>query len=320
MAKRKTHKDQHWVPASYLAAWCDPNCPANYTPYVNRITKDGKGTDQRAPRNIFAEKELYTITTPEGHRDLRLEHGLGGLEAAFADIRKRFIQQFKSLPEVPYLKLLGFVAAMHVRTPSMRDHHGRFWSELKERGEELEKRMAKATIKEKKAAAGISGSAGRKGQSMTLDDVRKVAAAPMQHLLPPMISAQMKGLVIMRCEVMCTDHDNGFITSDAPVVWFDPQAHTRPPIYRSPGLLTSTLEISIPISPKQCVVFRHGEGGGKVYYYEAPEILVSEINRRTRFYSEDYFVSRLAYVEPYWFDPGEEPPDSWERTHQSEKA
>lgn len=185
LAKGKTHKDQHWIPTSYLAAWCDPNCPANYTPYVNRITKDGKENDRRAPSNIFTEKDIYTITTPEGHRDLRLEHGLGGLETAFAGIRKRFIQQLKPLPEIPYLKLLGFVAAMHVRTPSMRDHHGRFWSELIERGEGLEKRMAKATIEEKKAASGISSPAGRK--SMTLDDVRNVAAAPMQHILLPMI-------------------------------------------------------------------------------------------------------------------------------------
>ena len=35
------HKKQHWVPESYLTAWCDPGTPADQEPYVWRFSKDG---------------------------------------------------------------------------------------------------------------------------------------------------------------------------------------------------------------------------------------------------------------------------------------
>lgn len=320
MGKKKTHKVQHWIPRSYLSDWHDPNCPAHYTPYINTISKDGSAIKQRAPVNIFTENELYTIITPQGHRDLRLEHGLNGLETAFADIRRRFLRPHKQLPKVPYLKLLAFVAAMLVRTPSMRDHHARYWNEVKEVGEQMEEQMAKASPLERKALARTLSPSGNHNKSMTLDEVREIAANPMQHILEPMIRGQLRFLVVMQCDVWCTEHENGFITSDDPVVWFDPEAYKRPPLMRNPGLAMPKIEISFPISPQQCLVITHGTDIGKIRYLEAPDRVVSEINRRTRFRCDSHFVSRLGYLEPNWFDPGEEPPDSWEKVHDANNA
>ena len=315
MVKSRSHRTQHWIPKSYLAAWHDPNCPPRHTAYVNRISKDGTEIDQRAPANIFSENNLYTITTPEGHRDLTLEHGLSGLENAFTGIRQRSLQEMKQLPDLPYLKFLAFVAAMHVRTPAMRDHHARIWSEVKGKVERLQNLMTSAAPEDVDAA--ITPSLAPAGETdITLDEVGKLAAAPLQNLLIPFIQSELTGLVAMKCEIFCTDHVNGFITSDAPVSWFDPQAHKLPPLDRSPGLATPTIEIAFPISPQQCALIHHGDATSGIRYLDAPDNIVSEINSRIRFYSNEHFVSRLGYLEREWFDPGKEPEDTWERSHR----
>ena len=82
------HGKQHFVPSSYLKAWCDSNKPEKYDPYVWVFSKDGKNSKKRAPENIFHEKDMYTIKCPVLGRDLSLEHGLSQLEGLFCELRK----------------------------------------------------------------------------------------------------------------------------------------------------------------------------------------------------------------------------------------
>ncbi len=120
----KSHKDQHWIPQSYLAAWTDPDVPAGHTPFVHVFSRDGSRERCKAPTNIFKETDLYTIIMPDGTRDLQLERGLTGLEQAFCKIRRDFLDHRRSLPTVRHantpepntlalfgvgLGLLGFV-------------------------------------------------------------------------------------------------------------------------------------------------------------------------------------------------------------------
>jgi hypothetical protein len=74
---------QHWVPRSYLEAWCDPETPDDHDPYVWRFGKDDREDRRKAPHNIFAETDFYTIRMPEGGKDLTLERGLSTLESEF---------------------------------------------------------------------------------------------------------------------------------------------------------------------------------------------------------------------------------------------
>ncbi len=90
------HRKQHTVPESYLTAWCDPETPEGQEPYVWRWLKDGTEVRRKAPRNIFYEMEIYTLKTPDGSRDLRLEGMLSGLEAAFATNQARKVGPFSS--------------------------------------------------------------------------------------------------------------------------------------------------------------------------------------------------------------------------------
>jgi hypothetical protein len=78
----KTHKDQHFIPQSYLLAWTDPSTPVGHKPYVHLFTKDGSEHTRKAPKNIFSVTDLYTLKMPDGRRDLRIEKGFSGLKRA----------------------------------------------------------------------------------------------------------------------------------------------------------------------------------------------------------------------------------------------
>lgn len=294
---RKTHKAQHWIPRSYLSSWIDPDTPQGFTPYVYLIPKDGAGVQRRAPANIFTETDLYTIALPDGSRDLRLEHGLCDLENAFAAMRRDFLSQRRSIPFLRRMKFLMFTAAMHARTPAMRNHHAKFWNEVREMGEQLEADMRGDPSTRPKIMSSMHSS-GRQGIGM--EEVRKMASNTMQHMLLPFISAETPLLAQMRCLVLCTRNDPGFITSDNPVVWFNPDWQNKPPMFQSPSFSDPELEITFPVSPNQLLMFTHGEPS--LSYHDVPDAIVSEVNRRTRFSCNEYFVVRRAYLEPYWFD------------------
>jgi hypothetical protein len=78
-------KNQHFIPRSYLAAWCDPTTPAGHEPYVWRFDKDGTNRRKKSPANLFSETDTYTITTADWKRDLTLENGLAELESRFGE-------------------------------------------------------------------------------------------------------------------------------------------------------------------------------------------------------------------------------------------
>ena len=307
----KSHKRQHWVPRSYLAAWADPDVPDGYEPYLNVISRDGDVLRRRAATKLFTETDLYTIKLPDGRRDLRLEHGLSQLEDSFAEIRRDFLEHRRLLPLRRFAKLMAFVAAMQVRTPAMRNHHQAFWREVVEKADRMERQMRAMTPEQRRRAAGMSVSS--RGRSLSIAQARYIAENTMTAMLEPMLTAQVPVLVRMRCIVLCTNAEPGFITSDEPVVWRDPEWHKTAPAYRALGLANRRIEITMPASPRQALLIVHGPAG--LEYRDVDEPAVTAVNRSTRFSCDRQFVVRRPYLEPIWFDPGEEPEDSWEKIH-----
>jgi hypothetical protein len=307
----KSHKAQHWIPRSYLQAWTDPDTPPIQEPFVHVFSKEGEKHRRRAPANVFTETDIYTIKRADGGRDLRLEHGLSELETAFATIRKDFLAQRRQLPTPRRLRLMAFVAAMQARTPVLRDHHMKFWREIHEIGEQIEG--------EGEDRSAVSAPALDRRPSITVEDVRHVISSPMEHMLVPYIAAQLPFLMLMRCQVLCATSEPGFITSDAPVVWFDPEWHRKPPMFRSPSLSEPLLEITLPISPHQMLAISHQLTTPpqlRMDYIDVrKEHHVDELNRRTRFCCDKEFVVRREITRPSWFEKGTMPTDSWEAIH-----
>lgn len=302
-----SHKKQHFIPRSYLRAWCDPNTPSGHEPYVWRFSRDGSNPRRKAPDKIFYETDLYTIELPGGGRSLVLEHGLAQLESEFVSIRDTKLVLLEPLKPSEHALLCVFIAAMHARTPSQRNHLSEQWGQCLVVLDRMREWAKTATIEQKLDAMSLSSS--NRQQSITYDEVKALAERPLQTAMLPFIQAEAPLLTRLDC-VVVTSRSGGFITSDSPCVWFDAEACKRPPMYQSPALRYESIEITLPVSPRQVILLNcRGLNG----YLSARPRIVDELNRRTRFGCTEYFVNSANVTQPIWFDPGVEPEDSWRK-------
>src|SRR5690606_22800790 len=131
------------------------------------------------------------------------------------------------------------------------------------------------------------GSIGNSDEKYSLEDAEKFHKEPLQTLMVPRINAEFSWYTQMYMSILCTDDEIGFITSDNPCVWFDPEAYKRPPIYRSVGLGYKRVEVTMPISPKQAIIISHTP---LQLYVSVQMKNLDSINRKTRFSADDYFI------------------------------
>ena len=158
------HKKQHYVSQCYLESWCDPGCPSKQTPYVWQFSRDGNEIRRKAPKNIFYEKDMYTIHLRDGTRDLSLERGLSELEALFAQVRNEKTEKRKSLDIEDCAILCAFTAAMHARTKSQREHQRKQWEKPLDMMEHMIEQLRNATEEERKHIASLSIPSHTEGQ------------------------------------------------------------------------------------------------------------------------------------------------------------
>lgn len=304
------YKKQHWVPESYLKAWCDPDAPEKYEPYVWMIPKDGSASKNKAPQNIFCESEMYTIHGSEGERDLTLEHGLSGLEDFFARLRRKQLASRIDLEPDEIFHLLLFVAAMRCRTAAQRNHLQSQWGEALKMMDSLAEQMTKEGAERFIATQPSSGSE----ESLSHEQVRSLAEKPMQNALFPMIIAETELLAQMHLAIIGTNSSSTFIASDSPCVWVNPEIHKLPPFYRHVGLGQTKTEVTLPVSPEQIILISWDEQEDG-YLELNNDQAVEEYNRRTGCLCDKYCISNSNIRKDFWFDPGIEPEDSWEKSH-----
>lgn len=259
---------------------------------------------------------MYTITSNTGERDLRIEKSLSQIEDGFTIIRNSKLQFRRDLTAEEHFVLCIFLASIHARTIQQLQHVSDQWRRPLEMMEEMAAQMKSASPEELKRMASIPSLRSSENESsMTIDDVRRIVEHPVEAMLFPMISIEAPLLRKLDFSVLCTSSIRGFITSDAPCVWTDPEAYKRPPLYQSPALGYKSIEIFLPVSPSQCIFLnRQGMRG----YIDVEDSVLNHVNRAVRFASETHFISNEGVVEDYWFDFGVEPEDSWENRRKND--
>jgi hypothetical protein len=258
---------------------------------------------------------MYTLRDEDGGRDLVIEHGLKQLEDQFSTIRKKKLRRQLELDRNEHFFMCAFMAAIHVRTKSQLKHLSNAWRHPLKMMEDMAEAMKTATHEQRQTMADLSRLHGTE-EGLTMGEVREMVDNPVGTILVPMIQAEIDHLPKLDFAVFYTDTSPGFITSDAPCVWSDPEAYKRPPLYRIPALGYKTIEIILPISPAQCVFLnRRGMTG----YQYAPADIVREANSRIRFGASEYYAVNQNIVDDFWFDPGIEPEDSWEKQQARNK-
>jgi hypothetical protein len=276
-------------------------------PYVWAFPRDGGEARRKAPQNIFTENDLYTnVIDIPGHgdyRDLRIENGLKEIEDGFYRVRDEFVRSRKIIPMVPLIKLLAYVAAQQCRTPDMREHYKAQWKQLLDITDDVH--AASAGISQESRAAmrwdvNLEG-----GGTISREKLADVVERPLQNLIVPAIQGITPALTAFQPTILCAAEKERFITSDAPVVWFDPEAYKRPEWLRSPAVMYPKTEVTLPIDPNHLLLLSHYKPEHP--YIDIGDRLVTELNRRTRAHTSEFFVACSPHAKMAWYDPGSPP-------------
>ncbi len=306
------HSKQHYVPKSYLESWCDPDCPEQMEPYVWTFNEDGSSSKKKAPKNIFYEKDMYTIKGKDGERDLSIEHSLSSLEGAFTGIRDNKLAKRKILEPEEQLIVCAFIAAMKARSASHRDHWQNQWGNVLGKMEHMNEQFNKMPVEQRKKLTSLTPPRLPGDPApMTMRDMRELSTSHLQINLMSEIGMMSHAFMSLDMAIFNTDGQPGFITSDDPCVFYDPEIHKLPRWMQTPHLGSATIEIGLPISPSQYILLNRQGINGHIDMQES--LLAEELNKRTRFSAYKEFVVSQDVAKDEWFDtsiPPEESEDS----------
>ncbi|MDP9124403.1 MAG: DUF4238 domain-containing protein [Pseudomonadota bacterium] len=303
---------QHFVPQCYTKAWCDPSAPRTATsaPYVWTFDKDGSNVKRRAPANLFTENDMYTVPADDGGRDLYLEHGFSTLEDKFTRVRNLKFNKRVWPTQEEMAWVMMFVATARMRTQAFRDFHRKQWGGLRERLEEMQSTVRDMNARGEKVEFGTPLEGSTSGGGLGIEDLKQLEQFPVQMMIGRNARAIVPLLMKMRVAVLCTDDPIGFVTTDDPCTWFNPEAYKLPPMYRSPGLGMKDIQVTFPISPRQCLLITH-DNLAQVYF-DAPMGAVHELNHRHIAHANEQFISCKPDLISIWFENFPMPEDSWE--------
>lgn len=314
MMKRKKyeHRKQHFIPACYLKAWLDPLAPKTSTniPYVWLFDKRGENPKAKAPEKIFRESDMYTLTTPDGGFDLKLEHGLATVESNFTKVRASKFNFKRPLTDEDWLSACLFAATVHLRTAASRDHLLSQMETLKAMFEKVAGSDWETRTVAPELPPHIDRSKVYVPQPGDFDNMKELTTTT---LLNAATNVVLPDLLRMHKTVLCTADPLGFITTDAPSTWCDPTAYRRHPFERGVGLKSPAIEITLPISPTQCLLFTHRPVGPR--YAEVSSDWVDILNHRHAGHAPTTVVARSKETRASWFQSLEPPADSWDVLH-----
>ncbi len=315
MMKRKKYEQrrQHFVPACYLKAWLDPSAPktSKHTPYVWLFDRKGENPPKaKPPEKIFRESDMYTLTAADGGRDLRLEHGLGTVESNFTRVRTSKFNFKRPLTDEDWVWACLFTATAHNRTASNRDHFLGQMEKVKALFENAAGPDWETRTVEPALPPHVDRSKVYVPRPGDFDNLKETTTTT---LLQSAVKVILPALLGMHKTVLFTSDPLGFLTSDAPSTWCDPTAYRRHPYERAVGLRNSAIEITLPISPEQCLLFTHRPVGP--LYTEVSTDWVDAFNHRHAAFAPSTVVARSKESRARWFEVGEPAADSWEALH-----
>lgn len=270
-------KNQHIIPQCYLKQFVDPNTPKGYEPYVWIFERGRKKGEKRAPKNILAETDFYTLKTKLGGKDYRIEKSLSQLESEYAIVFDKKIKNKIPLDDYERLILCAFVATMLQRTLKQKENMEIFFDQLIEMTEKMEK---------------ANGAPPKKSLELkqAKQNVHKINVLKM---IPHITDILLK----MNVAFLCNNKRGSFITSDAPCFLFNPRLQWQR--FYGPGFMQRDVEVRMPLSPEVSVSFSwiNNLRG----YLEIDTDLTHDCNRMVFGYSYQYFIANSPKIKRRWF-------------------
>ena len=272
---------QHTVPVCYLKAWVDPLAPLDQTPSVHLFDVHGANARRKGPAKILRMPDLYTIFLGS-KRDLRIEQFFSRLESNFVRVRRLIeAEQFGTGDNAA--DLYAFVGAMLARPPHRIDFFKEQWASIADKMREI-KINADPVIPPVRPLLS--------GPRMNLAEVQEHADNPMGTWFPKTVAAYIESVSTQfGCDVLVNETvEHSFLTSDTPAVIYHPPV-SDPRFRRIPrGLRSPRCEITLPVSPRFALLFRHKTPGIHAFLGADWEC-VFEVNHRTITAAQEIIIS-----------------------------
>lgn len=290
MSEPKRH---HYVPRFYLEYFTS----AKGTFWV--YDKAGDLPRHQTPKNTAVEGYFYSITKPSGEKEHSLEKALAQLESIAKPILDRW-QTAKARPTKEEIgNIVHFLAFMHSRVPRNVDavkqileavyveelkhfagneeQFGRSWDEFCGRQEKLGKPVSMSFEEALKTTREVEDHF-----KIEMDEKVALAFSFEQASIIPHFLVQMNWCL---CEA---PGRHFFVTSDSPLVIFDPIGDGRAVF--GAGLGLPGAEVTFPISPAVCLQIDrcHTQRRRRV-----SQEFVREVNRRRAHATERYVISHI---------------------------
>lgn len=270
-------KNQHIIPRCYLKQFVDPNIPAHYEPCVWIFERDSKKGKKKAPKNILAETDFYTLTDKNKEKNYALEKTLAQIEGEYASLFERKIKQKLPLSEEEHIVLCAFVAAMLQRTEKQKENIEGFLDQIIARTEAMER------------ANGLPDF-----QSKALKKKRENAhQMSVIRTLPEITNILLK----MNLAFLCTNQKGSFITSDTPCFLFNSRLQWQS--FYGPGLGQKYIEVRMPLSPEISVCFSWANNVRG--YLGITTDRIHECNRMVYGHSNKHFIANSPILRRRWF-------------------
>ncbi len=287
---------QHWADRAYLQAWCDPECPASYDPFVWVFDAQSRNGKSRSLKKLFREPHLYTGSDDD---PMYLEQSLQRLLDEFLRVRDETIVQGRPLVARDCATLCAFAIAGFARTPKQRKIHQALWGRMHEIADDLASRDGTVPPSERDRMP-ISLTSATGDKKITLADLRELAARPLQRTILPATFAAGPALGHIPLRIVAARTEPGFITSDAAVAIFNPVT------YPEADLAHTATEVTLPVSPHFMAVWAsRWVAAPNSSYVEGEEDFVDTLNRRTRVFCQKQFVVQKNVTRDAWYNaPG----------------
>ena len=260
-----------------------------------------RAAQEEGARRIFSAKDFYTVRAADGHRDLVLEHGLSQLESRYAVLRRDKLDLRLPLSDRDRMTLAAFVAAMFARTKSRQEFIREQWRGPLDLMEKVAEQMRNAPLEERQQLGRLlAPPPGEEKRGIGLNEVRKIVEQPVQSFLAPEIAAVAPMLARMPFAIVDAPASSEFITSDAPCVC-STRSFEGVPRVQCWRAISATIEVSMPLSLRQYVVYGHKiRFSGRYLPLRSEDAVVDQINMRTYAYADENVVASRDFVDPLW--------------------
>ncbi len=242
MGKKKRH---HYIPRFYLNGFIDP---AN-EPFVWVYQKGETGIIKTTAENIALEKHYYSFTTPSGDKDSEtFENVLSEMEGKAAPVVQK-IKNYETLDKDDRAIFAVFLAFMLTRVPNYRQNTAKMSVELFKKITKLTAstpELFDATIRTIEEDLGEKIDYPHEElREFLLEGNFDITPNPEQSLQH--VNAELAPVFYEMNWIFLKSTDRfEFLTSDNPLVYFDPTHDPKSPY--GVGLLNRNIEVTFPVT------------------------------------------------------------------------